>query len=50
MPVPSVCLNERLRQFAAAFQACFSFPQMQSFVIVLLGLMLCQEHRTLTGM
>ena len=50
MPVPIVCLTERLRQFVAAFQACFSLPQMQYFVIVLLALMLCQEHRTLTGL
>ena len=50
MPTPIVCLNERLRQFAAAFHACFSCPQMQYFVIVLLGLMLCQEQRTLTGL
>ena len=50
MPIPIVCLDARLRQFALTFRGCFSLPQMQYFVIVLLGLMLCQEHRTLTGL
>ena len=50
MPVPIVCLDARLRQFALTFRRCFNRPQMQYFVIVLLGLMLCQEHRTLTGL
>lgn len=50
MPMPIVCLDARLRQFALTFRSCFSLPQMQYFVIVLLGLMRCQEHRTLTGL
>lgn len=50
MPMPIVCLDERLRQFALTFRSCFSHPQMQYFVTVLLGLMLCQEHRTLSGL
>ena len=50
MPVPIVCLDARLRQFALTFRRCFNRPQMQYFVIVLLGLMLSQEHRTLTGL
>lgn len=50
MPVPIVCLDARLRQFALIFRRCFNRPQRQYFVIVLLGLMLCQEHRTLTGL
>lgn len=50
MPMPIVCLDARLRQFVLTFRGCFSLPQMQYFVIVLLGLMLCQEHRTVTGL
>jgi len=50
MPVPTICLDARLRQFAAAFRGCFSKPQYQYFVIVLLALMLCQEPRTLSGL
>lgn len=50
MRVPIVCLDERLSQFAAAFGSCFSKPQRQYFVIVLLGLLLCWEPRTLSGL
>lgn len=50
MPTPIICLDERLRQFAAAFSPNFSRPQRRYFVIVLLGLMLCQESRTLSGL
>ncbi len=50
MPVPIVCLDARVRQWAASFAACFSKPQYQHFVTVLLGLLLCQEARTLTGL
>ncbi len=50
MPVPIICLDRRLRQFAEAFHGCFSQPQFKYFVIVLLGLMLCQEPRTLSGL
>src|SRR5437764_14578303 len=50
MPVPIVCLDTRLRQFAAAFDACFSAPQRRHFVTVLLALLLCREPRTLTGL
>lgn len=50
MPVPIVCLDARLRQFAAAFDACFSAPQRRHFVTVLLALLLCREPRTLTGL
>jgi hypothetical protein len=39
-----------LRQFAAAFGRCFSRPQAQYFVTVLLALVLCQEARTLSGL
>lgn len=50
MPVPIVCLDPRIRQWAATFATCFSKPQYQHFVTVLLGLLLCQEGRTLTGL
>lgn len=50
MPVPIGCLDTRLRQFAAAFDACFSAPQRRHFVTVLLALLLCREPRTLTGL
>jgi len=50
MPIPSICLDTRLGQFAAAFGAGFSKPQFKYFVIVLLALMLCQEPRTLSGL
>jgi len=50
MPVPIVCLDARVRQWATSFAACFSKPQYQHFVTVLLGLLLCQEARTLSGL
>src|SRR5215210_1832590 len=50
MPVPIVCLDARLRQFADAFAGCFSAPQRRHFVAVLLALLLCREPRTLTGL
>jgi len=50
MPVPIVCLDARVRQWAASFAACFSKPQYQHFVTVLRGLLLCQEARTLSGL
>jgi len=50
MPVPIVCLDARVRQWATSFAACFSKPQYQHFVTVLRGLLLCQEARTLSGL
>ncbi len=50
MPIPIVCLDARVRQWAACFSRCFSKPQYQHFVTVLLGLLLCQEARTLSGL
>jgi hypothetical protein len=50
MPILIVCLDARVRQWAADVAACFSKPQYQHFVTVLLGLLLCQEARTLTGL
>jgi hypothetical protein len=43
-------MDHRLRQFAAAFHACFSKPQRRYFEIVLLALLLCQEAHTLSGL
>lgn len=50
MPKPIVCLSEQLRQFAERFRPCFSRRQWRYFVIVLLGLIECEERKTLTGM
>src|SRR2546429_7678950 len=50
MPVPIICLDESLRQFAERFRHELSKPQYQYFVIVLLGLMLCEGRRTLSGL
>src|SRR2546423_9937605 len=49
MPVPIVCLDARVRQWLETFRPCLSKPQYQHFVTVLLGLLLCQEARTLSG-
>ena len=50
MPVPIICLDESLRQFAERFRQELSKPPYQYFVIVLLGLMLCEARRTLQGL
>src|SRR5215470_4922512 len=50
MPVPIICLDARVRQFAKQFRPCLNKPQYQHFVTVLLGLLLCQEQRTLSGL
>ena len=50
MPVPIICLDEYLQQFAERFRHELSKPQYQYFVIVLLGLMLCEGRRTLSGL
>jgi SRSO17 transposase len=50
MRVPIICMDARLRQFAAAFRSCFSKPQHRYFEIVLLALLLCLETRTLSGL
>ena len=49
MPIPMICRDERLGQFAAAFRGCFSKPQARYCEIVLLALLLCQERHTLSG-
>ncbi len=50
MPVPIVCLDAGVRQWMETFRACLSKPQYQHFVTVLLGLLLCHEAHTLTGL
>src|SRR3954470_6331957 len=50
MPTPIICADPRLRQFAQAFHSCFSKPQFQYFVTVLLALLLCLEPATCSGL
>lgn len=50
MPVPIICLDDELCHFAQRYRQWFSKPQYQYFVIVLLGLMLCEGRRTLVGL
>jgi hypothetical protein len=50
MPKPIVCLSDELRQFVDAFRTCFTKRQWKYFVIVLLGLIECEERRTMTGL
>jgi hypothetical protein len=50
MPKPIVCLSEQLRQFAEIFRSCFSKRQWKYFVIVLLGLIECEERKTMSAL
>jgi hypothetical protein len=50
MPKPIVCLSEPLRQYVEIFRSCFSQRQWKYFVIVLLGLVECEERKTLSGL
>jgi hypothetical protein len=50
MPKPIVCVCEQLRQYLEIFRDCFSTRQWKYFVIVLLGLIECEERKTLTGL
>lgn len=51
MRLPIVCLDPHLRHYLALFQDTFSKPQYKYFVIILLGLMLCQSsNQTLSGL
>src|SRR5215210_3195287 len=50
MRVPIICMDGRLRHFAAAFRDCFSTPQHRYFEIFLLAMLLCQEAKTLTSL
>lgn len=49
MPKPIVCLSEQLRQYLEVFRPCFRKSQWNYFVTVLLGLIECEERRTMTG-
>lgn len=50
MPKPIVCLSANLCQYLEIFRPCFSRRQWKYFVIVLLGLIECDERKTLTGL
>lgn len=50
MPVPIICLEATLRQYAQSFQKLFSKPQFEHFLTVLMGLSLTPERRSLTGL
>lgn len=49
MPKPIVCVSAKLSQYMDVFRPCFSKCQWKYFVIVLLGLIECEERRTMTG-
>ena len=50
MPKPIVCLSDALRQYLEIFRPCFRKRQWKYFVIVLLGLVECEERKTLSGL
>lgn len=50
MPVPIICLEASLHQYAKSFQRLFSQPQFRHFVTVLMGFILTPERRTLSGL
>jgi hypothetical protein len=50
MPKPIVCLSAALGQYCEVFRSCFSKRQWKYFVIVLLGLIECEQRRTLRGL
>jgi hypothetical protein len=50
MPKPIVCISAELCQFLEIFQSCFSKRQWKYFVIVLLGLVECEERKTMSGL
>jgi hypothetical protein len=50
MAQPFIAQEPSLRHFAQSLCAVFSLPQWQYFVTVLLGLLHCDERRTLTGL
>jgi hypothetical protein len=50
MPVPIICLEIALSQYAEAFRQVFTLPQFRHLVTVLLGSTLTPERRTLTGL
>lgn len=50
MPLPIDIMEYALGPYLKLFRACFTEPQWQHFVTVLLGLMQCEKQRTLSGM
>ena len=50
MPKPIVCLCQQLYQYMEVFRPCFSKRQWKYFVTVLLGLIECEERKTMTGL
>jgi hypothetical protein len=50
VPKPILCLSEQLSQYLEAFRGCFSKRQWKYFVIVLLGLIECEERKTMSGL
>lgn len=50
MRLPSICLDDQLAKYLEQFRSCFSKPQNKYFVTILLGLLLCQNGFTLTGL
>jgi len=50
MPLPVDLMEHALGQYLGLFRDCFSQPQWQHFVTVLLALMQCEEHRTLSAL
>jgi hypothetical protein len=49
MPLPVDVVEQALGRYLGLFRDCFSRPQWQHFVTVLLALMQCEEHRTLSA-
>jgi hypothetical protein len=50
MPLPIGIMEQALGQYLGLFRDCFSQPQWLHFVTVLLALMQCEEHRTLSAL
>ena len=50
MLVPILCLDDELCHFLEGYRPLMSKPQYQYFVIVLVGLLLCEGRRTLVGL
>jgi hypothetical protein len=49
MPKPIICLSDQLRQYLDIFQPCFRKRQWKYFVTVLLGLIECEERKTMSS-
>jgi hypothetical protein len=50
MPLPIDSMEYALGPYLNLFRDCFTEPQWQHFVTLLLALMPCEEHRTLAGL